>query len=201
MKGAKRRALVRIAWWAILLGVVMEGLLLAIQLARAAPLQPLAEGLGKVTWSLIVCGGVGLGKVLSEDKPFWTGLAGMFGAPAAFTAAQAVQRIVTELTTAVESGPITPTLIGIGALRGVEYLVLGALLAGLSQRKARPAHHLLTGLLVGLVAGGIVLLLTPATAGTVAGLLGWAVNELAFPLGCAAVLYGGGVVSGALEQR
>ena len=76
-----RRTLTRVAWWSILLGLIMEGLLLVIRLDKLPHLQPVGEGLGKVTWSLIVCLGLGIGKVLSEDKPFWMGLAGLIAAP------------------------------------------------------------------------------------------------------------------------
>jgi hypothetical protein len=193
-----RPVLTRVAWWSILLGLVMEALLLLLRLDKLPELQPAAEGLGRVTWSLIVCLGLGLGKVLSEDKAFWMGLAGLVSAPVAFTAAQAVQKTVTEIATSVESGPLNPALLGVAALRGVEYLVLGAILAVLSQRKSRPALFLAAGLVVGVVFGGILLALTPAALGSVAALLGWVVNEVMFPMGCAAVLYGAGVVSKAV---
>lgn len=194
-----RRTLTRVAWWSILLGLIMEALLLVIRLDKLPHLLPVGEGLGKVTWSLVVCLGLGIGKVLSEDKPFWVGLAGLVGAPLAFTAAQAVQRTVSELMSSIASAPVSPTLIALGALRGVEYLCLGAALAILAQRKSRPGLYLAAGLAVGVASGAIVLLLTPATAGSVAGLLGWGVNELLFPMGCAAVLYGAGVISKAVR--
>ncbi len=189
-----RRTLTRVAWWSILLGLLMEALLLVIRLDKLPQLQPAAEGLGKVTWSLVVCLGLGLGKVLSEDKPFWVGLAGLLGAPLAFTAAQAVQRTVAEIMSSIAAAPVTLTLFAVGALRGVEYLCLGAILAILAQRKSRPRLYLAAGLIIGVVFGTIVALLTPAAVGSPAALLGWAVNELLFPMGCAAVLYGAGVI-------
>jgi hypothetical protein len=64
--------------------------------------------------------GLGAGKLLSEGKPFWVGLTGLIGGPVAFSAAQAVQRTVSELTTWIEAAPVTPTLIAVGALRDVE---------------------------------------------------------------------------------
>jgi hypothetical protein len=193
--------LTRVAWWSILLGLIMEGLLLVIRLDKVPHLQPVGEGLGKVTWSLIVCLGLGIGKVLSEDKPFWMGLAGLIAAPLAFTAAQAVQRTVTELMSSIASAPVTPTVIALGALRGVEYLCLGAALAILAQRKSRPGAYLVAGLTVGVVFGAIVLLLTPTITRSVAGLLGWGVNELLFPMGCAVILYGAGVINRAARLR
>jgi len=196
-----RRTLTRVAWWSILLGLIMEGLLLVIRLDKLPHLQPVGEGLGKVTWSLIVCLGLGIGKVLSEDKPFWMGLAGLIAAPLAFTAAQAVQRTVTELMSSIASAPVTPMLIALGALRGVEYLCLGAALAILAQRKSRPGAYLVAGLTVGVIFGAIVLLLTPTTTRSVAGLLGWGVNELLFPMGCAVILYGAGVINRAAHLQ
>ena len=196
-----RHTLTRVAWWAILLGLLMEGLLLLIRLDRLPQLHPLAEALGKVTWSLLVCLGLGVGKVLSEDKPFWTGLAGLVTAPLAFIAAQAVQRSVSELGSAAGATPITAAVFAVAALRGVEYMCLGALLAVLAQRKSRPRSYLFAGLAVGAVFGGIILLLTPALLTSLAGVLGWAVNELLFPMGCAAVLYGAGVISKAVGSK
>jgi len=49
-----RRTLTRVAWWSILLGLLMEVLLLVIRLDKLPNLQPAGEGLGKVTWSLLV---------------------------------------------------------------------------------------------------------------------------------------------------
>jgi hypothetical protein len=190
-----RPVLTRVAWWSILLGLLMEALLLVLRLDKLPQLQPVAEGLGKVTWSLLVCLGLGIGKVLSENKPFWMGFAGLVSAPLAFTAAQAVQRTVSELTSSVTAAPVTGALIAAGAFRGVEYLCLGAILAVLAQRESRPASYLAAGLATGVVFGGILLVLTPGAAGSIAGLLGWAVNELLFPMGCAVILYGAGVIS------
>ena len=189
-----RPVLTRVAWWSILLGLLIEALLLLIRLDRLPQLQPVAEGLGRVTWSLLVCMGLGIGKVLSEDKPFWMGLAGLISAPLAFTAAQAIQRAATELATSVEAGPLSPALIAVAALRGVEYLVLGAILAVIAQSEGRPAFYLLTGLAVGAVFGGILLIYSPFVA-SLAGVLAWAINELLFPMGYATVLYGAGVIS------
>jgi hypothetical protein len=196
-----RHTLTRVAWWSILLGLLIEALLLVIRLDILPQLQPVAEALGRVTWSLLVCMGLGVGKLLSEDKPFWVGLAGLISAPLAFTAAQAVQRTVTELATSIEAAPITPALIAVGALRGVEYLCLGAILAILAQRKKRPGYYLAAGLIVGLVFGAILLLVTPAAIGSIAALLAWVVNELLFPMGCALVLYGAGVISKAVPAQ
>ncbi len=196
-----RRTLTRVAWWSILLGLLMEVLLLVIRLDKLPNLQPAGEGLGKVTWSLLVCLGLGIGKLLSEDKPFWVGLAGLIAAPLAFTAAQAVQRTVSELVSSIASAPVTPALIALGALRGVEYMCLGAVLAILAQRKSRPGAYLAAGLVVGMIFGAIVLALTPAITRSVAGLLGWGVNELLFPMGCAVILYGAGVINRTARLR
>jgi hypothetical protein len=54
---------------------------------------------------------------------------------------------------------------------------------------------------VGVVFGAIVLLLTPTITRSVAGLLGWGVNELLFPMGCAVILYGAGVVNRAAHLQ
>lgn len=194
-----RGTLARAAWWSILLGLLMEALLLLIRLDMPR-IQAIGEALGKITWSVIVCLGLGIGKVLSEDQPFWMGLAGLMGAPLAFTAAQAVQKTVTELTTSVASGPMSRTVIELGAVRGAEYLCLGAALAIIAGRRGRFHHHLAAGLIAGIVFGVIILALTPATTKSVVGLLSWGVNELIFPMGCAAVLYGTGAVKKVMPE-
>ena len=101
----------------------------------------------------------------------------------------------------IAAAPVTPMLIALGALRGVEYLCLGAALAILAQRKSRPGAYLVAGLTVGVVFGAIVLLLTPTTTRSIAGLLGWGVNELLFPMGCAVILYGAGVINRAAHLQ
>ncbi len=153
-------------------------------------MQPIAEASGKVTWALLVCLGVALGKVLSSDKPLWVGFSGLTSAPVAFTAAQGVQKAVGQLLSL--GGAVAAATVAVAAVRGIEYMCLGTALATIARRAPDgPRPHLLAGLITGLVFGGLVMLLTPATRSSAGALLSWGVNELVFPMGCAFVLYVG----------
>ena len=71
--------LVRVAWLSIGLGLAMEVLLLvlAITLGNAQSAKPfLADLTQKVTWSVIVCVGLAIGKLASKAH---LGLAGCWG--------------------------------------------------------------------------------------------------------------------------
>jgi hypothetical protein len=54
---------------------------------------------------------------------------------------------------------------------------------------------------LGVVFGATVLLLTPTTTRSVAGMLGWGVNELLFPMGCAVILFGAGIINRAAHLQ
>ncbi len=189
-----------VAWWSIVLGLGMEALLLLIRSNQLTNLQPIAEACGKVTWALLVCLGLALGRVLSSEKPFWVGLTGLTTAPVAFTAAQGIQKTVGQLLSA--SGAVGGASITLAAVRGVEYMCLGTALAVISKRtEGGPRPHFLAGQINGLVFGGLVLLLTPATKTSVVSMLSWGVNEVVFPVGCAMVLYVGVTLSERVQAK
>ncbi len=76
--------LLRVAWLAILLGLVLQ---LALLLAGAgfgvfAGLRPLvAETARNVGWSVLVCTGVAVGRVAANGRPPLMGIAGLLAAP------------------------------------------------------------------------------------------------------------------------
>ena len=155
-------------------------------------LQPIAEALGRVTWALIVCLGLGLGKLLSGDKPFWVGLSGLVSAPIAFTAAQTLQKAAAGLLEvgAAGAGGDAAAEAVIAGLRGIEYAVLGVLLAWVTKLPRRTlAPYLVSALIVGIVFGGLLLTVNNRVVASLADGLVWMINELLFPMGCAIVLF------------
>jgi hypothetical protein len=144
----------------------------------------------KLPWALVVCVGLWLGIVVGRSRPLLTGLAGLIVAPLASLGARATAEAVHGLTLAASVAP-NPSPLAVAGLKGLEYAVLGIAVAWLQERRwARASHHAAAGLGVGLVFGGGILALTAASQSlTPVLLVGWLVNELLFPVGCALILF------------
>ena len=86
--------LLRVAWLAILLAPAAAGPAAGgSRIRRCRRLRALlAETLKTVSWSLLVCVGVALGRVAAKGQVPLEGLTGLLAAPLALTAANAVQR-------------------------------------------------------------------------------------------------------------
>jgi len=190
--------LARAAWLAILLGLAMQILILAAKIAaggQSTRLQLIVDVASGVTWSALVCSGVAIGTVLSRHRAAMMGLLGLVSAPLAWAAAKGVQRgVQSMLSVPVET--IGPLVYQVGAAKTLEYALLGVLLGRLVHTPSSTLRtHALTGLLVGLVFGGVILLLNYMHASAAGGGLPAAriaaicVNELLFPIGCATVIY------------
>ena len=81
-------------------------------------------------------------------------------------------------------------------IRGVEYMCLGLLIFWLKkQPRSTVLGYITAGLVVGLVFGTVLLMLNPSATGSVSSMLVWAVNELAFPVGCTVVLFASTAIS------
>jgi hypothetical protein len=144
----------------------------------------------RLSWSVIVCGGLGAAMTLGRRRLLAAGLAGLVAAPIAFDLARAVRRGVVGYLQLVETSG-SPPPVAIGALKGVEYACLGAGLSWLGRSgRGGAIEHTIAGLLAGIVFGGAILVLDlQAGMSGIAAILVWAVNELLFPVGCAFVLY------------
>jgi hypothetical protein len=187
--------LLRVAWLAILLGVLLQ---LAVLLVAAgfgndiSPRPALAETFKTVSWSLLVCVGVALGRVAAKGRLPLEGITGLLAAPLALTAANAVQRGVAEAVNAagVSAGPAPLWVL---AIKAAEYGALGLALEWVGRRAWHSAFgHLAVGLLVGVVFGGVFLAVVVQAAPTplpTPSLLAKGVNELLFPVGCALVVF------------
>lgn len=196
----------RIAYLALLsitLGFAIQGLILAAKLwggAMPATSTVIADVTNGVTWSLLVCVGVGIVTSVSKARPLVAGLVSLLVAPLAVAAAKFSQKVMGGLVSAAEQEAML-SLSAISSLRAVEYGVLGWMLARLVQKsEIRASRYFGTGALIGLVFGGAIAWigyqaglskgLQPGTVQIVASLI----NEVLFPVGCSAVIYAGQLV-------
>src|ERR671921_625527 len=99
--------LFRVAWLAILLGFAMEALLLLFTagfeiLPGLGPM--VAELIGKVSWSAIVCAGLALGTAASKARAPFMGLLGFLFAPLAFHISRTLQQGVAKTLEVAAAG-------------------------------------------------------------------------------------------------
>ncbi len=183
-------------WLAILLGLTMEAVLVALAagfgtLHNAKPI--LADLVNKVSWSTIVCVGLAVGTTAKKARGPLMGLAGLLAAPLAFMVARSLHKgAMQALEVAAAAGP-GPSLLVIAALKGIQYGSFGLTLDWIAKKPwGGLSAHLGTGLLVGVVFGGAILVLgiqaAPQTP-PLPALVSRAANEFLFPVGCAFVIY------------
>jgi hypothetical protein len=184
----------------IVLGLLLESVLViyAVLAGQASQPQPFFTDLvQKVSWGLIVCVGIAFGTTASKAAEAKAGLLGLLSAPLGFLVARSLHKAVgmaLGVTGAVTG--VSPFLIG--ALKGVQYGLLGAVLAWLSQQTfGKLSAHLATGLAFGLTFGLTIVLMMEVGAPTTTppfGLISRSLNELVFPVGCALVIYASNVL-------
>lgn len=192
------RRLVTIAWLAILLGLVIQALILVGKLAGGAPAPgpPVLAGVAQgVTWSLLVCLGVGIGAMVMRAPISLAGLIGFASAPIALGTAKGVQRAVGQLLD-VPSGGISLALLVIALIKAFEYGFLTFMLCRWFRKKhERLLSYLLLGIGTGVVFGGVIVLVSSLFAHGAGNplappaLIGLIINETLFPVGCAMVIY------------
>jgi hypothetical protein len=187
--------LLRVAWLAIVLGILLQLALLLVAAGLGTAISPrpvLAETLKTVSWSLLVCVGVALGRVAAKGRLPLEGITGLLAAPLALTAANAVQKGVAEAVDAAGI-PAGPAPVWILAIKATEYGCLGLALERVGQRAWGSAFgHLAVGLLIGVVFGGVflaVMVQSVPTPLSTPSLLAKGLNELLFPVGCALVVF------------
>jgi hypothetical protein len=187
--------LLRVAWLAILLGLLLQLAVLLVATgfgAAAGSRALLAETLKTVSWSLLVCVGVALGRVAAKGRLPAEGITGLLAAPLALTVANTVQKGVAEAVNAA-GVPAGPTPLWVLAIKAAEYGCLGLALNWVGRRAWHSAlGHLAIGLMVGVVFGGVFLAVVVQTAPTplsTPALLAKGLNELLFPVGCALVVF------------
>jgi hypothetical protein len=187
--------LLRVAWLAILLGLLLQLALLLVAVGFGTAPSPgpvLADTLKTVSWSLLVCVGVALGRVAAKGQVPLEGVTGLLAAPLALTAANTVQKGVAEAVDAAGM-PTGPAPLWVLAIKAAEYACLGLALNWVGRRAWHSAlGHLAVGLLVGVVFGGVFLAVVVQSAPTplaTPSLVARGLNELLFPVGCALVVF------------
>ena len=185
-----RQKLIRAAWMAVVLGLVMQIIILAARGSSKATLLP--DTSQKIAWSAIVCFGVAVGATASAKlRSTAMGLAGLLSAPAAFAIARIVQKALS--SAAGSSGGQFRDVLLLALLKALEYGGFGLATGWLSSDDISRAHHYaIVGALTGLYFGGIIT--TVAAAGG-ARVLPIALNEMLFPIGCAMVLFVSGLLA------
>ena len=130
-EGALIRRIAPIALLSVAVGFAIQGLILAAKLwggvdnATAGFAASLAQG---VTWSVLVCVGVGIVTSVSEARPLLAGLLALLVAPLALALAKASQKVVAGLISAAEQEAAL-SLGMASSLKAVEYGILGWMLA------------------------------------------------------------------------
>jgi hypothetical protein len=193
------RRLLHAAWLAVLLGILLEiALLLLKTLAgdstgSAGVAAALAQ---KVSWSLIVCVGVAAGQNVSRAlQPLAAGAVGLVAAPLAFAAAKGIHMAISSsLQIAVPvAGHAAPNPWVIALIKGVEFALLGAMLAWLVAKPwaglgTYAACGLASGIVFGTALVAYVLLASDPRPSALA-IVVQAINELIYPIGCSCVIY------------
>lgn len=196
--GRALETIARIAALAVCLGFFVQlAVLGAKSLAGASvPMAAFAADVaGGVAWSTVVCAGTAIGVSLLRANAVAAGFAAALFAPLAVAASKAANQIVASSLVAA-SKPAAVSFVGLAATKSVEYGLLGFLLAALAKKGvAKPAPYLGAGAAAGLVFGGLALWLKSLAGAAPVELAATAVNEMLFPVGCAAVVYVGAVVA------
>lgn len=187
------RAILRVAWLAIALGIGVQLLVFAVRLgagqhlATAAVLADLTQG---IAWAFVVCIGVAVGVTAARERALMGGVLGAISGPLGWGVAKSAQRVAQNLLgTPVDQ--FTPFFFLLVVVKGVEYLLLGWAVGRLSGRADASARdYALPGAAIGAMSAAVVIGLNLWQGPLpLAKLLGLAVSEFTFPIGCALVIY------------
>jgi len=205
--GSNLGTLLHVAWLAIVLGMIIEIILvvLAAGFGGIPGIKSIvADLIQKVSWSVIVCVGLALGKVASKAQSTFMGLAGLFAAPLAFNVARTLHKSASYALKLAEPGAglVAPFLLA--SLKGLEYAALGVLLGWVAKKSsAGVMSHAGVGLIVGLVFGSAIVSIPYGFATElmpVAKVLPQFINELIFPVGCSLALFAADVIGKRVAQ-
>jgi hypothetical protein len=188
--------LLRAAWLAILLGVVMEALLLlfAAGFGIFPGLETIATDLVRqVSWSTFVCVGLAIGTAVSQARVPLMGVIGLLAAPLAFSISRSLHQGTVKALEIAGAGSDTTPVLALALLKALEYGCLGATIGWVGGRSwGGLGAHVSAGLVIGIVFGSAIVTLTYSTAPeplAIPDLVSRGVNEILFPVGCALVLF------------
>ena len=199
--------LLRVAWLAIALGLLMEVLLLVLggALGEVFGLRPLVADLVRnISWSVFVCVGLAVGTAVVKARVPVMGLLGLLSAPLAFEASRVLHKGTLEALAVSGGGGDGLSPLVVAVIKGLEYGCLGLGVGWVSQQRwGGAAAHAAVGVLVGLLFGGTEIALAPGTIAQqpAASLLPEAVNGVLFPVGCSLVLYSAKVLGERITNK
>lgn len=186
-----------VAFWSVIIGIALELVILAlvaIEKSLPEPARALAQVASKVSWSAVVCFGISCGLTATGARAGLMGLLGVLSGPVGFAIARAVHKGTLQAIshTPAMTAPdlISPYLLA--GIKAVEYGLFGLWLGRIAQDEgARWVRYLRAGATMGIVFGVLIVVLFYNAKPTmpVIELGARGVNELAFPIGCAAVLF------------
>ena len=192
-----------IAWMAVALGLIAEGVLLVLNLGigrEPTAVSVAVSVLSRVAWSVIVCGGLAVATAIPRAAVPVTGLVGLLLAPAVTAVTRAMQHLLLEALAGVAVAFPLGLVVGLSTIRGLEYGTLGVLVALMERRRSGFLSSLAAGAGVGALFGAAAVGLSAAVVGPPAiDLAVGFVNELLVPTGCAVALYGAARLSKLLE--
>ena len=189
------RALLRVGWMAVLLGLTMEAILvtLAAGFGSLQGTKPIvADLVQKVSWSVVVCVGLAVGAMAEKARGPALGLSGLIAAPLGFMVARSLHKGAMHALGLAGSTRPGLALVLIAAVKAVQYGSFGLMLDWIAKKPwGGLAAHLATGLAVGIIFGGglLVLQIQAAAQPPLPALISGAANEFLFPVGCALVIY------------
>jgi len=194
------RSILHVAWLSIALGLLLELALVAYALSMGQANRPqpfFADLVQKLSWGVIVCVGVAFGTTASKAPETKAGLLGLISAPLGFLVSRSLHKALgAALGVVGVAAGVSPLLIG--ALKGVQYALFGGVLGWLGQQTwGRLGAHLIAGIAFGVTFGLTMVLMMEVGAlepTPPVGLVSRGLNELIFPVGCAAVVYAGSVL-------
>lgn len=191
------KTLLHVAWLAILIGVALEALLLALSwgfgtFKNGKPF--IADLVQKISWSVIVCVGLALGATVARARDVVMGLMGLLAAPLAFSVARGMHKGAMEALSVATDAAGGPSPFLIASIKGLEYGLLGFALSAVQKQTilGGALAHTVVGLAAGLLFGGAILFFSiEAAAGPIphSALIARAVNEILFPVGCTLVIF------------
>ncbi len=199
--------LLRVAWLAVLLGFIMEGVLLLLGAGLGdlfGPGSVVAGFIKNVSWSVFVCVGLAVGTAVSKARVPAMGLSGLLAAPLAFEISRALHKGTLEALAVSGGGSDGASPVLIVVVKGLEYAALGMAIGWVGKRSwGGAAAHAGAGLAVGLAFGGTILALTMGASPqpSLADLVTQGVNEVLFPVGCSLVLFSAGALGKRLGDR
>lgn len=177
--------IVKAVWCSIVLGMLVQLIIVLATTFNKNTIVP--ETAQKISWSVLVCSALAIGNVVAKARIPLLGLVGLLAAPAAFAVAKAVQK---SLSQGISAAGSVPTATEMAIVKGVEYAMFGALIAWASK-KEKLQTYLTIGAGLGIATACYVLVRSKQGNPSIAtsALIARGINEVAFPIGCAFVLW------------